>query len=803
MQLFRPRLCGPISIAIGITVILLACLGTFISLDLAHHASLNPQIQVKTAHSQSPSAIITGTLFLTKTVGTNANICSNRTEITVLSGTDVYFCYRVENQTDRALNFHTLVDSSLPGQGITSNYILERGEITTTIQGPINVTQEIVGVDAEAAWNAFGNGESATGRSAAEVIVDEPGIQVSALLIPGVTSTNATDCGTDNVLEVPRGIDIQHCILIENLGNRPLVTITVDAPSLGLNNITLPGRQISPGGSYELTPAEISDLQATIPDITNEFIVRNVTSGQTTDVTVTGTTEGGFMTTSQDASVLTVGDDAIDVELDLRAGNREGRCDDSARRVSSGADVYFCVLVSNSGTLDIFNISIAHTETSFPTQNLATLSSGSSFTQTFNSLRITEVKTDTATLTGNVLTEWGTVVITATDSRSVGLLPTVSETLIPLPTLTFTPPAAGPTATNTRRPSPNTSTPFPTFTPTITLTPSPRPAPPTHTPVSPLPTPTPTPTPIILRSVSSPVPAPTDIPTQTPTPTPSPSPTFTATSPASSQSTTGGTDTDGTGPLNSPLARPEEEDPENRQIASNVNQGTPGQGDEEQPTSPLALPTATASMTPTLSVTLTPTITPTLSLTLAAQTMTSVALTSIAESTDTPAPATSTPEPTNTVMRLDSPTDGATGNTSTTSRTASAADAPTSPALLMVTSVIDGALAAAAWLWFLCGSIVFFGVAGLIAGLYFRGQESKRFSLIRDRFGTGAMEATPEDEQHHDATTARGNRSSSTDRFQLNRDSSSQARGAAGRRSSAQNAESAQGDDDHWPASLP
>jgi hypothetical protein len=49
--------------------------------------------------------------------------------------------------------------------------------------------------------------------------------------------------------------------------------------------------------------------------------------------------------------------------------------------------------------------------------------------------------------------------------------------------------------------------------------------------------------------------------------------------------------------------------------------------------------------------------------------------------------------------------------------------------LSYVGSVITGMGNVAAWLWLLCGSLIFFVVAGLVGGLYFSRQERHRYDL--------------------------------------------------------------------------
>ncbi|MDQ3248093.1 MAG: hypothetical protein M3Q45_02680, partial [Chloroflexota bacterium] len=53
------------------------------------------------------------------------------------------------------------------------------------------------------------------------------------------------------------------------------------------------------------------------------------------------------------------------------------------------------------------------------------------------------------------------------------------------------------------------------------------------------------------------------------------------------------------------------------------------------------------------------------------------------------------------------------------------------PAVLPLFSrVLDATVAAAGWIWFLCGSLIFFATAGILAGLGFRRQERRRYALV-------------------------------------------------------------------------
>ncbi|MCX6046928.1 MAG: hypothetical protein NT075_17630, partial [Chloroflexi bacterium] len=57
---------------------------------------------------------------------------------------------------------------------------------------------------------------------------------------------------------------------------------------------------------------------------------------------------------------------------------------------------------------------------------------------------------------------------------------------------------------------------------------------------------------------------------------------------------------------------------------------------------------------------------------------------------------------------------------------------PTPPAefLVLFAKVVDASIAAAGWIWFICGSLIFFVTAGLMAGLGFRHQHRPRYALV-------------------------------------------------------------------------
>jgi len=142
------------------------------------------------------------------------------------------------------------------------------------------------------------------------------------------------------------------------------------------------------------------------------------------------------------------------------------------------------------------------------------------------------------------------------------------------------------------------------------------------------------------------------------------------------------------------------------------------------------------SVAPTPSIAETPTETP-IPPTLEAPTVTPTEIpveTPTETPTDTPAPDTPTPEPTFTP--LPPPTE--TPTPTPTVRPVVVPIPTPEPTLFSVTGeVVNATLTSAVWIWLTCGSLVFFAVAGTVAGFSFYRRSRQRFDLY---------EIVPEDE---------------------------------------------------------
>ncbi|MEO1059306.1 MAG: NHL repeat-containing protein, partial [Actinomycetota bacterium] len=117
-------------------------------------------------------------IALTKTVGTDPNVCGTESTIIVEPGTTVYYCYTVTNTGALPLDFHTLVDDRLGEILSEAGFDLQPGANVNTVQ--LGVPAETVSavVDASvtntAVWLAEGLSYEAEATATATVNVGDP-----------------------------------------------------------------------------------------------------------------------------------------------------------------------------------------------------------------------------------------------------------------------------------------------------------------------------------------------------------------------------------------------------------------------------------------------------------------------------------------------------------------------------------------------------------------------------------------------------------------------------------------------------
>jgi hypothetical protein len=96
-------------------------------------------------------------ISLTKTVGTTPGVCAATDNITVIAGTEVYYCYQAENTGDVTFNFHDLVDDQLGTILNDFPYTLAPGAFSPEVIVPETVWASTVNVATWTAVTALGN----------------------------------------------------------------------------------------------------------------------------------------------------------------------------------------------------------------------------------------------------------------------------------------------------------------------------------------------------------------------------------------------------------------------------------------------------------------------------------------------------------------------------------------------------------------------------------------------------------------------------------------------------------------------
>ena len=85
-------------------------------------------------------------ISLNKTVGTTPGVCAAGDSVTVTAGTEVYYCYQVENTGDVTFNFHDLVDSELGTILNDFPYVLAPGAFSPQVIVPATPVATVTNV---------------------------------------------------------------------------------------------------------------------------------------------------------------------------------------------------------------------------------------------------------------------------------------------------------------------------------------------------------------------------------------------------------------------------------------------------------------------------------------------------------------------------------------------------------------------------------------------------------------------------------------------------------------------------------
>lgn len=743
-------------------------------------ADTNPAVAVDSTYV----SVVNPTTFITKTVGLEPNFCATTSSLVAPPNATVYYCLTVYNSTEITFSDYVIDDPALtlkfsfprageqlllpPGERL----VITNSVLTNLGASPLfrksNVTANITNT------LAFTASSPTTGiaiRDDATAVVTLGRVAVNASKTVG---ESATTCATTKTLAVPSGSTVYYCLTVQNSGNFLLTRHTIADPTLGLTHTFT--RELAAGATLALTQDELVKLGGPAALLRRE----NVTTGITNTLFYTATGPFGVATTAQPQSSVTIGQSALVVTKTVGL-NPSACASSSTLGVPSGSTIYYCFTIQNLGNLPFVQFTLNDPQLGVngtfqrilqPAERLVitndvlnTLIPGS--TQRLTAANVTQPVTNTLTVTaatsaGEISTKSSRAVVSI-GSPAIGIAKYISTDATNCPATASVTVSAGTqiyyclrlenrgaaTLTDHRfvDPATNVTTAFSyTLTPGAVLTVTnnllttalkstaglgpfsvnanlnslvnftSRNVEGQQTTASAsavlnlivlTPTPTLSPTPSL-----TPVPVATSTPTFTPFPTLSPTPLFTFT------------------PVGTPtpvivslLPTPTF----TRDFLAN-NITTPVGGVQgNQPQSPLGIPPTPFVNSPLPTPPLDPFYVAATQTAMAAATETGIALAfpPTPAATETPSPtATETPSPTATPT----PTPTATA----TMRPVEAAALPAAPMTTfpLFTQVLDAAVAAAGWIWFLCGSLIFFVTAGILAGLGFRRQERRRYALV-------------------------------------------------------------------------
>lgn len=283
--------------------------------------------------SSSDSAsveVVNPSILVTKTVGTDPAACAPTNDIDVVAGTDVYYCYSVENTGDVTLSLHDLVDSELGTIFTGLAYDLAPGSSVNTVAAGLTISATIDATTVNTAtWTAY-NDDIVMAEAEARAVVN---VVNPALDMVKTVSTDPV-CGTESSIMVLPGTPVYYCYTGTNMGDtvlwyHDLVDSALGPLFLGLEYPLGPGSLVE----FMPPPVVISDTVTNVATWTgyNDDIV---TASATSSATVTVVNPSIAMT-------KTVGTDPLSC----------GAMDEIA--VGVGTDVVYCYTVTNTGDLTL------------------------------------------------------------------------------------------------------------------------------------------------------------------------------------------------------------------------------------------------------------------------------------------------------------------------------------------------------------------------------------------------------------------------------------------------------------------
>jgi predicted extracellular nuclease len=189
-------------------------------------------------------------ISLTKTVGLVPGVCAATSEISVLAGTDVYYCYEVSNSGNITLTLHDLTDSELGPIFTGLPYDLGPGASVDTVTAGLEISATINTTTTNSAlWTAYNVGPADVVTATAEATVNAIP-RLPAIDLAKTVGTDPGLCATTDSIEVDPETAVYYCYTVTNTGNVTLTLHDLADSALGV---------IFSGLAYGLGPGESVD----------------------------------------------------------------------------------------------------------------------------------------------------------------------------------------------------------------------------------------------------------------------------------------------------------------------------------------------------------------------------------------------------------------------------------------------------------------------------------------------------------------------------------------------------------------
>ncbi len=276
--------------------------------------------------SAATVAVVNPALSIQKTVSTGG-ACPGVEQVTVLSGTQVTYCYSVTNTGDTAVSNVVVNDDGVAvsvgdlGPGQTGN-----GSAAVTALSNADTFASATGT------------VTATGTSVASP-PDDASVKVvtPALAISPTVSLNGACPGVD-VVNVLAGTAVTICYAVTNTGDTPVDAITVNDSHYG----------VIPGAPFDLAPGQTVTIELNAPANNDVSLLASATG----TVPATGTS----VTSPQEPAVINVVSPDVDIDVTV---SPTGVCPglDSAT-VPAGTAVVYCYEVANNGDDTLSDITV-------------------------------------------------------------------------------------------------------------------------------------------------------------------------------------------------------------------------------------------------------------------------------------------------------------------------------------------------------------------------------------------------------------------------------------------------------------